>query len=134
MDALKLFYDSKFGPPPGRAPERVSSAARRADAEASEKLLRRVEAHAGRPLRTGEAIDAYFKAASKPRRESRPAGRSLLRETVLVMFLLVAVLQYYYMDVALQIAALNQVTVFVPTEEPAPRADIEKPVPRADAS
>jgi len=136
MDALKLFYESKFGPPPGRASERVSSAAQRtaADAQATEKLLRRVEAHAGRPLRSGEAIDAYFKKLSKPRRESRPAGRSLLRETVLVLFLLVAVLQYYYMDVALQIASLNRVTVFVPTEEFAPRADVEKPAPRADAS
>ena len=82
-----------------------------------------MEAHAGRPLRSGEAVDAYFKKLSKPRRESRPAGRSLVRETVLVMFLLVAVLQYYYMDVSLQIASLNRLTVFVPTDKPAPRAD-----------
>jgi len=85
--------------------------------------LRRIEAHAGRPLRTGDAVDAYFKELSKSRRETPAAGRSLLRETVLVLFLLIAVLQYYYMDVSLQIASLNRVTVFVPIDKPAPRAD-----------
>ncbi len=125
MDALKLFYESKFGPVQARAAERVPSAAQRAPAERgeTERLLRRIEARAGRPLRTDDAVDAYFKALAEPARESRPAGRSLLRETVLVLLLLVAVLQYYYMDVALQIASLNHVTVFVPTEKPAPRAD-----------
>lgn len=125
MDALKLFYESKFGPAQNRAPERAVRPAPRAaaDADAAEQLLRRVEAHAGRPLRTGDAVDAYFKELSKSRRETPAAGRSLLRETVLVLFLLIAVLQYYYMDVSLQIASLNRVTVFVPIDKPAPRAD-----------
>lgn len=125
MDALKLFYESKFGPAQNRAPERAVRPAPRAaaHADAAEQLLRRIEAHAGRPLRTGDAVDAYFKELSKSRRETPAAGRSLLRETVLVLFLLIAVLQYYYMDVSLQIASLNRVTVFVPIDKPAPRAD-----------
>jgi len=136
MDALKLFYESKLGPVRGRTPERVPSAAQGAAAEpsAADRLLRRIEAHAGRPLRADDAVDAYFNELAEPVRDSRSAGRSLLRETVLVLLLLVAVLQYYYIDVSLQIASLNRVTVFVPIDKPTPRANLEKPAPRADAS
>lgn len=125
MDALKLFYDTKFGATQPRAPEQTARAAPRAAevSDASDNLLRRVEGHAGQPLRSPEAIDAYFDELSNSKTQSQPAGRSLLRETVLVLFLLVAVLQYYYMDVALQIASLNRVTVFVPTKAPVQRAD-----------
>jgi hypothetical protein len=120
MDALKLFYDTKFGPVQRQAPERGTNAAPRTSEapNAADSLLRRVEAHAGQPLRSDAAIDAYFKSLQRAEKSaSRPAGRSLLRETMLVLFLLIAVLQYYYMDVALQISTLNRVTVFVPTEE-----------------
>jgi len=124
MDALKLFYESKFGPVRGRAAERVPSAAQGAAAgpSAADRLLRRIEAHAGRPLRADDAVDAYFNELADPAHVGRPTARSLLRETVLVLLLLVAVLQYYYIDVSLQIASLNHVTVFVPTERLAPRA------------
>ena len=125
MDALKLFYDTKFGPLQRQGPEQNASAALRSAevATAADSLLRRVEAHAGRPLRSDAAIDAYFKSLQRRESASRPAGRSLLRETMLVLFLLIAVLQYYYMDVALQISTLNRVTVFVPTEKPPARDD-----------
>ena len=126
MDALKLFYDTKFGPLQRQGPEQNASAALRSAevATAADSLLRRVEAHAGRPLRSDAAIDAYFKRVQRAEESaSRPAGRSLLRETMLVLFLLIAVLQYYYMDVALQISTLNRVTVFVPTEKPPARDD-----------
>ncbi|HSH07125.1 MAG TPA: hypothetical protein VLA41_05630 [Burkholderiales bacterium] len=91
--------------------------------DTAERLLHHVEQHAGQPLRTRASIDAYFAAQSRLRDDDRPPKRSLLRETVLVLFLAVAVLQYYYIDVSLQIAALNQVTVFVPVQASPPRDD-----------
>lgn len=93
------------------------------DTDAAESLLCHVERHAGQPLRTRASIDAYFAAVSKLRSDDAVPKRSLLRETVLVLFLAAAVLQYYYMDVSLQIASLKQVTVFVPVQEPRPRGD-----------
>jgi ferric-dicitrate binding protein FerR (iron transport regulator) len=125
MDALKLFYESKFGPVQRQAPERSTTAAPRTSeaTNTADRLLRRIEAHAGQPLRSDEAIDAYFENLPRAEGTARPAGRSLLRETALVLFLLIAVLQYYYMDVALQISSLNRVTVFVPTDEPPVRND-----------
>jgi len=125
MDALKLFYDTKFGPMQRQGQERSASAAPRSSgaSNAADSLLRRVEAHAGRPLRSDAAIDAYFRRQQRAENASRPARRSLLRETMLVLFLTIAILQYYYMDVALQISSLNRVTVFVPTEKPPARDD-----------
>ncbi len=93
------------------------------DGDAAELLLRHVERHAGQPLRTRASIDAYFAAASKLRSDDPVPKRALMRETVLVLFLAAAVLQYYYMDVSLQIASLKQVTVFVPVQESRPRGD-----------
>lgn len=83
-----------------------------------ESLLRHLEQHAGESLRSPAAIDAYLAALKKSGNDGTAARRSLLRETALVLFLVVAVLQYYYIDVSLEIAALKRVTVFVPVEQP----------------
>jgi len=121
MDALKLFYETKFGAQGRAAPERVErvvAASRAAETEdGAETLLRHIEQHAGRPLRSRSTIDAYLATLTAPREEARPGERSLLRETTLVLFLVVAVLQYYYIDVSLEIASLKNVTVFVPVEQ-----------------
>jgi len=102
----------------------ITHATRAAETEdTAESLLRHVERHAGQSLRTRASIDAYFAAASRSRSDDAPPRRSLLRETVLVLFLAAAILQYYYMDVSLQIAALKQITVFVPVQNTAPRGD-----------
>ena len=81
----------------------------------AELLLRHVEQHAGQALRTRASIDAYFAASAS---DAPPPNRSLLREASLVLFLAVAMLQYYYVEVSLEIASLNRVTVFVPVEQP----------------
>jgi|GEM_PF-2114983 len=124
MDALKLFYETKLGPARRTTPDRTEpavpavAAARAPDAlDAPEALLRHIEQHAGQPLRSRAAIDAYLATLTAPRGEARQGERSLLRESMLVLFLVVAVLQYYYIDVSLQIAALRNVTVFVPVEQ-----------------
>jgi len=83
-----------------------------------ESLLRHLEQHAGESLRSPAAIDAYLAALKKSGNPGAPAQRSLLRETALVLFLVVAVLQYYYIDVSLEIASLKRLTVFVPVEQP----------------
>jgi hypothetical protein len=85
--------------------------------QAAEVLLRHVEQHAGQALRTPASIDAYFAASSSSARDASPPKRYLIREAFLVLFLAVAVLQYYYVEVALEIASLNKVTVFVPVEQ-----------------
>ncbi|MEJ2175438.1 MAG: hypothetical protein P8Y76_11180 [bacterium] len=83
-----------------------------------ESLVRHLEQHAGESLRTHAAIDAYLAALKNAGADGGRARSSLLRETALVLFLVVAVLQYYYIDVSLEIASLNRVTVFVPVELP----------------
>ncbi|MDX1376344.1 MAG: hypothetical protein R3357_12305, partial [Burkholderiales bacterium] len=90
--------------------------------DSAQALLQYLEGHAGRPLRTRTAIDAYLATLPAPAPAPAPT-RSLLRETALVLFLVVAVLQYYYIDVSLQIASLRGVTVFVPTAEVKSRSD-----------
>jgi hypothetical protein len=126
MDALKLFYETTIDAKRGRPGERAAQAAQARPAEAAngpEMLLRHLEQRAGKPLRSRAAIDAYL-ASLPAAQEQRPAaGRSLLRETLLVLFLMIAVLQYYYMDVSLEIAALNRITVFVPVQALPPPAE-----------
>jgi len=132
MDALKLFYESKLEgkrPRPGDRVEpstleqRTSQAAETVDT--AETLLRHLEQRAGQPLRSCAAIDAYVAAQPTPTDTARPAGRSLLRETLLVLFLVAAALQYYYVDVSLEIAALKRITVFVPVYETPPRRSVD---------
>jgi len=126
MDALKLFYETTIDARRGRPPEQPAPADRARSAEAGnapEMLLRHLEKRAGRSLRSPAAIDAFL-ATQAAAKQARPAtGRSLLRETLLVLFLMVAVLQYYYMDVSLQIAALNRITVFVSGQAVPPPAE-----------
>jgi len=142
MDALKLFYEQQLDT------QRRGTVSRRDGAVAAsrpavvedrpkgggcivpalgaaevkdtpESLLRHLEQQAGESLRSREAIDAYLGTLTKAASDRSTARRSLLRETALVLFLTIAVLQYYYIDVSLQIASLKRVTVFVPVEQPA---------------
>lgn len=121
MDALKLFYDEKFAGERRRGADaggRAVAAPPAAEAkDAPEALLRHLERHAGRTLKTPAAIDAYLESLRSAPADPAPPKRSLLRETALVLFLVIAILQYYYIDVSLQIAALNKVTTFVPVQE-----------------
>lgn len=92
-------------------------------AHPAELLLRHLEQHAGQALRTRASIDAYFADSARSASEASLPKRSLVREAALVLFLAVAVLQYYYVEVSLEIASLNRVTVFVPVEQASkPRA------------
>ncbi|KPK06136.1 MAG: hypothetical protein AMJ64_09860 [Betaproteobacteria bacterium SG8_39] len=144
MDALKLFYEQQLDAKRRRTPDRSDGAAaapcvaqvqvtpepdcspaaapQLAEAEDTpERLLRHLEQHAGQSLRTCAAIDSYLAAQSGAQGDAPPARRSLLRETALVLFLAIAVLQYYYVDVSLEIAALNRITVFLPVKEQPPQ-------------
>jgi len=135
MDPLKLFYESKLGgsrrrpgdrAEPAPLEQRTSDAAEAAEAvDTAEKLLRHLEERSGRPLRSCAAIDAYVAAQPTEMDTARPAGRSLLRETLLVLFLVAAALQYYYVDVSLEIAALKRITVFVPVYEAPLRRSVD---------
>ena len=129
MDALRLFYASKLEGnrrPAGDRAERTSAAQHPSDGvDAAETLLQHLEQRAGRPLRSRPAIDAYFAEQATAADAARPSGRSLLRETLLVLFLVAAALQYYYIDVSLEIASLNRITVFVPVYEVPPRRGVE---------
>lgn len=142
MDALKLFYEQQLDAKrrgPSTCSSGTSATPRAAEVEdkpksggcvvpamaatevrdAPESLLRHLEQHAGESLRSPAAIDTYLAALKKAGSDGASARRSLLRETALVLFLVVAVLQYYYIDVSLEIASLKRVTVFVPTEQSA---------------
>ena len=132
MDALKLFYESKAegnrrrpdgGAQPPPLERRTADAAQAVDS--AETLLRHLEQRSGRPLRSRDAIDTYVAEQSTQTDAARVAGRSLLRETLLVLFLVAAALQYYYVDVSLEIAALKRITIFVPVYEAPPRRSVD---------
>ena len=84
--------------------------------ESDESLIRYLEQLAGRKFLTREAIHNYLKElwADEARRSQAANRRRIVRETLLLVMLLGAGLNYYYWDVSLQIAQLRSVQVFVP--------------------
>jgi hypothetical protein len=87
--------------------------------ESSETLLQYLEEQTGRSLRSREAIRHFIsdltERAQKQVKSDR--HRQLVRDSALLAVLVVAVLQFYYMDVFLQIDRLNRVTVFLPSRD-----------------
>lgn len=86
-------------------------------------LHRYVEELAGRPLRSHTELLEYLRevAGSQPHAHRELERRRFFRELILVSLLVMSVMQYYYWDVQLQIAALNSVQTYVPM-----RASLEK--------
>lgn len=84
-------------------------------------LDRCLEELAGRSLNSRAELLAFLRevAGNRPYEYRAAARRRTARELLLVGLLALSCLHYYYWDVQLQIASLNSVKVFFPTQPPA---------------
>lgn len=84
--------------------------------ESSESLLRWLESEAGRPLRSREDIHAFLRdvAADDPEATRASRRRRIVREGLLLGFLVAAFLQFYFLDIQLQIGTLRSLVVYLP--------------------
>ena len=84
--------------------------------ETREELVQHLETLTGRTLRTRADIQAYVREVSERKATDLPSVRRWLRakDITLVALLAFSVLQYYILDVLLEIASMRTTTFFVP--------------------
>jgi hypothetical protein len=84
------------------------------------ELLAEIEGALGRPLRTRAEVRAYLDELKARRAPPRPADRrwAIARHASLAVGLLIAVLQYYLIDIYVQIFAMQRVQFLTPETAP----------------
>lgn len=101
-----------------RAAARKSAAAQDIDARPGDDLADWLQEAAKRPWVSGPAsINPGVLTEARPKAAPEPGPRRLIQkgwDLVALAALTIAYLQYYYLDVNVQIASLPQVIVFVP--------------------
>ncbi len=90
----------------------------RAPAESTEELLTHLERVSGTRIRSREDIDAFLSGVARKARERRAGGA--FKNALLGALLVIAILQYYFIDVQLQILMQPSLTVFAPARYPGP--------------
>lgn len=78
------------------------------------ELLEELERLSGRQIRSRADIAAYVAEISQRAQDNRSKWQSFKNAALCSLFV-IAVLQYYYLEVALEILAQPTLTVFVPT-------------------
>jgi hypothetical protein len=80
--------------------------------ETREELIQQLEKLTGRTLKTREDVQAYFRETA----ERKPSTTGWLKAKKLMLFALLAfsAIQYYVLDVMLEIASMRSTTFFVP--------------------
>jgi hypothetical protein len=80
--------------------------------ESRELLIQQLEKLTGRTLKTREDVQAYFREAA----ERKPSMTRWLKAKKMTLFALLAfsAIQYYILDVMLEIASMRSTTFFVP--------------------
>lgn len=88
--------------------------------ETREELVQHLERLTGRTLKTREDIQAYVREASARKATDNPSMRRWLKakKITLVALLALGVMQYYILDVLLEIASMRSTTFFVPVSTP----------------
>jgi len=88
--------------------------------ESREQLVQHLERLTGRSLRTREEIQAYAREAAARRAADQPSVKRWLRvkKMTLVALLAFGFMQYYILDVLLQIASMHSTVYFVPVRAP----------------
>jgi hypothetical protein len=88
--------------------------------ETREELIQHLEKLTGRTLRTREDIQAYVREVSARKARDEPSVRRWLnaKRITLVALLAFGVMQYYILDVLLQITSMQTTTFFVPARAP----------------
>jgi hypothetical protein len=84
--------------------------------EPDEALRVHLEQLAGRNIRTREDITEYVNELSDKARDKRTRSQQL-KNVLLGVLLVIATLQYYFIEVQLQILAQPTLTVFAPSPE-----------------
>ena len=87
-----------------------------AQPETREELVQHLEKVAGRALKTREDIQSYVREASARKAADKPALQRWLKvkRVTLIGLLAFSVMQYYILDVLLEIASMRTTTYFVP--------------------
>jgi len=95
--------------------------------ETREELVQHLEKLTGRTLRTREDIQAYVREVSARKATDQPSVRRWLnaKKITLIALLALSVLQYYILDVLLQIASMRAPTYFVPASTPKLKSMVE---------
>jgi hypothetical protein len=88
--------------------------------ESREELILHLEKLTGRALKTREDIQAYVREVSARKATDEPRVRRWLtvKKATLVALLAFGVIQYYMLDVMLQIVSMPTTTFFVPARAP----------------
>jgi hypothetical protein len=88
--------------------------------ETREELLQHLEKLTGRTLRTREDIQAYVREVAARKAADDPSVRRWLKakRITLVALLAFGVIQYYILDVLLEIVSMRTTTFFVPASTP----------------
>ena len=88
--------------------------------ETREELIQYLEKLTGRTLRTREDIQAYVREVSARKAAHDPSVRRWLKlkRVTLVALLAFGVIQYYILDVLLEIVSMRTTTFFVPASAP----------------
>ena len=84
--------------------------------ELDEALRVHLEQLAGRTIRTREVITEYVSELSDKARDKRTRSQQL-KNALLGVLLVIAILQYYFIDVQLDILAQPTLTVFAPSPD-----------------
>jgi hypothetical protein len=90
------------------------------EAESREELIQHLEKLTGRSLKTREDIQAYVREVSARKATDQPSVRRWLtvKKATLVALLAFGVIQYYMLDVMLEIVSMPTTTFFVPARAP----------------
>ena len=88
--------------------------------ESDADLMRYLEDAAGRGLRTREDIRRYLEEISGKRPERSPATQlwHIARQGTWLLLLVAAYLQYYFLDILVEIDSLPSIRVTVPVPAP----------------
>ena len=88
--------------------------------ESREELIQHLEKLTGRTLKTREDIAAYVREVSSREAADQPSVRRWLKakQVTLIALFAFGVIQYYILDVMLEIVSMRSTTFFVPASAP----------------
>jgi hypothetical protein len=92
-----------------------------------EELVQYLESLTGRTFHTREDIQSYVREVSARKAADEPSVRRWLKVKKLTLFALLAfsVMQYYILDVLLEIASMRSNTFFIPASMPMMKSMLE---------
>jgi hypothetical protein len=93
-----------------------------------EDLLQQLEKLTGRSFRTREDIQAYVREVSARKVADAPSVRRWLQMKRVTLFVLLSfgIMQYYILDVMLEIVSMPATTYFVPARAPLLKSMLER--------